>query len=95
MKDFQRELEDARASRDEIFATAKENEKKAKSLEADLMQLQEVKPARSEHGAAVAATLRTPGRAASFPSVTQRQGLENRVFSSDMSAGPPLSSEAV
>ena len=44
MKDFQRELEDARASRDEIFATAKENEKKAKSLEADLMQLQEVKP---------------------------------------------------
>ena len=44
MKEFQRELEDARASRDEIFATAKENEKKAKSLEADLMQLQEVKP---------------------------------------------------
>lgn len=44
MKDFQRELEDARTSRDEIFATAKENEKKAKSLEADLMQLQEVKP---------------------------------------------------
>lgn len=43
MKDFQRELEDARASRDEIFATAKENEKKAKSLEAELMQLQEVK----------------------------------------------------
>lgn len=41
MKDFQRELEDSRASRDEIFATAKENEKKAKSLEADLMQLQE------------------------------------------------------
>lgn len=46
MKDFQRELEDARASRDEIFATAKENEKKAKSLEADLMQLQEVEPSR-------------------------------------------------
>lgn len=44
MKDFQRELDDARASRDEIFSTAKENEKKAKSLEADLMQLQEVKP---------------------------------------------------
>lgn len=42
MKDFQRELDDARASRDEIFATSKENEKKAKSLEADLMQLQEV-----------------------------------------------------
>lgn len=44
MKDFQRELEDSRASRDEIFAAAKENEKKAKSLEADLMQLQEVRP---------------------------------------------------
>lgn len=42
MKDFQRELDDARASRDEIFAASKENEKKAKSLEADLMQLQEV-----------------------------------------------------
>lgn len=42
MKDFQRELDEARASRDEIFATSKENEKKAKSLEADLMQLQEV-----------------------------------------------------
>lgn len=41
MKDFQRELDDARASRDEIFATSKENEKKAKSLEAELMQLQE------------------------------------------------------
>lgn len=50
MKDFQRELEDARASRDEIFATAKENEKKAKSLEADLMQLQEVQlSSHSEH----------------------------------------------
>lgn len=48
MKDFQRELEDARASRDEIFATAKENEKKAKSLEADLMQLQEVTLSLSE-----------------------------------------------
>lgn len=51
MKDFQRELDDARASRDEIFATSKENEKKAKSLEADLMQLQEVEayPASSSH----------------------------------------------
>lgn len=48
MKDFQRELDDARASREEIFATAKENEKKAKSLEADLMQLQEVKPSHWE-----------------------------------------------
>lgn len=43
MKDYQRELDDARAAREEIFATARENEKKAKSLEAELMQLQEVK----------------------------------------------------
>lgn len=42
MKDFQRELDDARASREEIFATARENEKKAKSLEAEIIQLQEV-----------------------------------------------------
>lgn len=60
MKDFQRELEDARTSRDEIFATAKENEKKAKSLEADLMQLQEVKP--SLHcGGPDGGALGTPG----------------------------------
>lgn len=42
MKDFQRELEDTRAAREEVLATAKESEKKAKSLEAELMQLQEV-----------------------------------------------------
>lgn len=42
MKDFQRELDDARAAREEVFATARENEKKAKNLEAELMQLQEV-----------------------------------------------------
>lgn len=42
MKDYQRELDDARAAREEVLATAKENEKKAKSLEAELMQLQEV-----------------------------------------------------
>lgn len=42
MKDFQRELEDARAAREEVLSTAKESEKKAKSLEAELMQLQEV-----------------------------------------------------
>lgn len=42
MKDFQRELEDARAAREDVLATAKESEKKAKSLEAELMQLQEV-----------------------------------------------------
>lgn len=42
MKDFQRELEDARAAREDVLTTAKESEKKAKSLEAELMQLQEV-----------------------------------------------------
>ena len=42
MKDFQRELEDTRIAREEVLATAKESEKKAKSLEAELMQLQEV-----------------------------------------------------
>lgn len=43
MKDYQRELEDARAAREEVLTTAKESEKKAKSLEAELMQLQEVR----------------------------------------------------
>lgn len=42
MKDYQRELEDARTSRDDIFAISKENEKKLKSLEAEIMQLHEV-----------------------------------------------------
>lgn len=42
MKDYQRELDEARASRDEIFTQAKESEKKLKSLEAELLQLQEV-----------------------------------------------------
>lgn len=42
MKDYQRELEDARASRDEIFSQSKENEKKLKSLEAEVLQLHEV-----------------------------------------------------
>lgn len=42
MKDYQRELEDTRAAREEVMTSAKESEKKAKSLEAELMQLQEV-----------------------------------------------------
>lgn len=42
MKDFQRELEDAHTAREEVLSAAKESEKKAKSLEAELMQLQEV-----------------------------------------------------
>lgn len=43
MKDYQRELEEARASRDEIFAQSKESEKKLKGLEAEILQLQEVR----------------------------------------------------
>lgn len=42
MKDYMRELEDTRASREEILAQAKENEKKLKSMEAEMIQLQEV-----------------------------------------------------
>lgn len=47
MKDYQRELEDTRASRDDIFAMSKETEKKLKSLEAEIVQLHEV---RAAHG---------------------------------------------
>lgn len=43
MKDYQRELEEARTSRDEIFAQSKESEKKLKGLEAEILQLQEVR----------------------------------------------------
>jgi len=49
MKDYQRELEDARTSRDDIFAISKENEKKLKSLEAEIVQLHEVRPDASCH----------------------------------------------
>lgn len=52
MKDYQRELEDARASRDDIFAISKENEKKLKSLEAEIVQLHEVEdggPTQRQH----------------------------------------------
>lgn len=42
MKDCMRELDDTRASREEILAQAKENEKKFKSMEAEMIQLQEV-----------------------------------------------------
>lgn len=45
MKDYMRELEDTRASREDILAQAKENEKKLKSMEAEMIQLQEVGPA--------------------------------------------------
>lgn len=42
MKELFRELEDARMSRDEILAQSKENEKKLKGMEADMLQMQEV-----------------------------------------------------
>ncbi|XP_045704372.1 myosin-9-like [Phyllostomus hastatus] len=43
MKDYMWEIEDTRASHEEILAKAKENEKKRKSMEAKMIQLQEVK----------------------------------------------------
>lgn len=42
MKDVLRELDDTRLSREEILAQSKENEKKVKNMEADMIQLQEV-----------------------------------------------------
>lgn len=42
MKDLLRELDDTRLSREEILAQSKENEKKVKSMEAEMIQLQEV-----------------------------------------------------
>lgn len=104
MKDFQRELEDARASRDEIFATAKENEKKAKSLEADLMQLQEVEPSRCGpcRGGAGGTVGRARGTHAPLSLVQHSTGAgpwsddrgRRGIFSCPGHAGPPLSSEA-
>lgn len=41
MKDFQREVEEARLSREDLISQAKEAEKKQKLLEAELIQLQE------------------------------------------------------
>lgn len=49
MKDYVRELEDTRTSREEILAQAKENEKKLKSMEAEMIQLQEVGRPRGWH----------------------------------------------
>lgn len=54
MKDYQRELDEARASRDEIFTQSKDNEKKLKSLEAEILQLQEVRWSAGER-------VKTPG----------------------------------
>ena len=41
MKDYQREVEDGALSREELAAAAKEAERKAKTLEAEVMQMHE------------------------------------------------------
>lgn len=43
MKDLIRELDDTRMSREEILAQSKETEKKMKGMEADMLQMQEVR----------------------------------------------------
>ena len=43
MKDVQRDLDDARQSRDDLAGQVRDNEKKLKAIEAEFMQLQEVK----------------------------------------------------
>jgi predicted nucleic acid-binding Zn-ribbon protein len=43
LKDIQRDLDDARHGRDEIADQAKENERKLKQLEAEFLQMQEVR----------------------------------------------------
>lgn len=42
MKELIRELDDTRLSREDILAQSKETEKKLKSMEADMLQMQEV-----------------------------------------------------
>lgn len=42
MKDIQRELEDTQTAQEELLATANESERKAKDMEASMMQMQEV-----------------------------------------------------
>lgn len=41
MKDYQREVEESRIAKEELATQAKEAEKKQKTLEAELIQLQE------------------------------------------------------
>uniref|UniRef100_A0A3P8XZN0 Myosin, heavy chain 11b, smooth muscle n=1 Tax=Esox lucius TaxID=8010 RepID=A0A3P8XZN0_ESOLU len=41
MKEFQREVEDSRAAQKEVLSSARESDRRAKTLEADIMQLQE------------------------------------------------------
>lgn len=43
MKDLQRELEDLRAAQKEVQAAARESERKSKAMEADMVQLHEVR----------------------------------------------------
>lgn len=69
MKDCMRELEDTRASREEILAQAKENEKKLKSMEAEMMQLQEVGRAPGRHSGAPAGGSPRPPPARPAPAV--------------------------
>lgn len=44
MKELQRELEDSRASQKEVLASARESERRSKAMEADIVQLHEVRP---------------------------------------------------
>lgn len=74
MKDCVRELDDTRASREEILAQAKENEKKMKSMEAEMIQLQEVGRASGGHsGSPAGGSPEPPPRASTQPAwATQR-----------------------
>lgn len=44
MKELQRELEDSRAAQKEVLASARETERRSKAMEADIVQLHEVRP---------------------------------------------------
>lgn len=44
VKELQRELEDSRAAQKEVLASAREAERRSKAMEADIIQLQEVRP---------------------------------------------------
>lgn len=44
MKDLQRDLEDSRAAQKETLTSARESERRSKAMEADVIQLHEVRP---------------------------------------------------
>lgn len=44
VKELQRELEDSRAAQKEVLASAREAERRSRATEADVVQLQEVRP---------------------------------------------------